>query len=434
MISGTRVVGFSMPDHQTRILWTSNIVLPAVAGELGLRKTPFGGWLSLMTEQLAARPKFRIGVAMRAEVSGFRHISAGGIEYFALPQRRRFDVAQADCDRALELFRPDILHVEGAEMRHSRRFLDTWQGVRLLSMQGVINGYSPYDLGRLPILAMLFPHRPRLMLTAMALISNRRLFFLPRLKHERSAMRRADHIVGRTLWDQAQAAALAPKARYHHCARILRDPFYTGAWAGTDSERHTIFVGNGASPRKGAHVAIQALSLLHRDFPDARLYIAGQDPTGLAISSPKRHVGYPVYLRHLIRKWNLQDHVVFTGVLDAGEMASRMATSHVCLMSSIIENSPNTLGEAMLLGVPVVSSYAGGAPSMARDEEEALFYRADDPAMLAHQVRRIFRDDKLAARLSVSARARARITHDPDRNLDDLVAVYDAIMDEQVAT
>ena len=42
----------------TRVLWIVNIVLPAVATELGLSKTPFGGWLTLMTDRLARWLRF----------------------------------------------------------------------------------------------------------------------------------------------------------------------------------------------------------------------------------------------------------------------------------------------------------------------------------------------------------------------------------------
>ena len=64
---------------------------------------------------------------------------------------------------------------------------------------------------------------------------------------------------------------------------------------------------------------------------------------------------------------------------------------------------------------------------MARDEIEALFYRADDPVMLAFQICRIFEDPALAERLSYAARIRAQKTHDPERNLADLIAAYQAI-------
>lgn len=418
-----------MPERPIRVLWTSNIDLPAVAPDLGLKPTPFGGWLSLMIGRLAALPGFRIGVAMRSSAGAFQRVERDGVTYFALPQQRdRFDVAQADVRRVLDEFQPDILHVEGAEMRHARRFLLTWNGPRLLSMQGVLNGYANYELGRLPVAAMLNPLRPRIMITALVLLARRQWSFRPRLASERLAMSSADHIMGRTLWDRAQAKALAPNAKYHHCSRILRESFMSLCWNAQDMEPHSIFIGNGASPRKGAHFAVQALALLADDFPDVRLYIAGEDPSRLPRHAPKRHVGYPAYLLQLIRSLGLEDRVRFTGVLSGPDMAARMVRSHACLVPSIIENSPNTLGEAMMLGVPTVAAYSGGTPSMARDEDEALLYRPDDPAMLALQIRRIFEDAELAGRLSRAARERARVTHDPDRNLADLIAAYEEIM------
>jgi len=179
-----------MTDRPIRILWTSNIDLPAAAPQLGLAPTPFGGWLTLMTSRLARLPGFEIAVAMRSESRRFQKVEVEGITYFALPQQKdRFDVAQADVDRVLAEFSPDILHVEGAEMRHARRFLSTWTGPRLLSMQGVLNGYASYELGFLPIFSMLNPLRPRLMLTAMALLFQRQRQFIPRLPSEREAMR-----------------------------------------------------------------------------------------------------------------------------------------------------------------------------------------------------------------------------------------------------
>lgn len=418
-----------MAKSPVRVLWTSNIVLPAAAESLGLATTPFGGWISTMVDRLSELPEFQIGVAMRAEVAEYQHLRVGRVDYFALPRRRlnRFDVRQGDCERALSAFNPDILHVEGAEMRYARRFLESWSGPKLLSMQGVINGIAPYEFGRLPILQMLSPRAPRVAATVLALFLSHRLRFLPRLKHERASMACADHIMGRTLWDKAQASALAPHASYHACSRILRPPFYSGRWRGLDCERHTIFIGNCSVPRKGAHVALRALALLRRDFPDVRLYIAGQDPLSLPRTSIKRHIGYPMYLRRLIKTLGLEDCVEFTGMLQTEEMVSRMARSHVCLMCSMIENSPNTLAEAMILGVPTVSAFCGGVPSMATDEHDALFYRADDAVMLAYQVGRIFRDDAFASRLSSSAQRRAQDTHDPQRNFEDLLRAYASI-------
>lgn len=413
-----------------RILWTVNIVLPAVAEDLCLPRTPFGGWLSLMTERLAALPGLQIGVAMRAPVRTLTVVERGGITYFAMPQSAgdRFDVDQATCDQVLAAFKPDILHAEGSEMAYTRRFLRSWHGSKLLSLQGVINGYRNYELGRLPLLSMLNPLRPKTALSAATLMGNFALRFLPRLKIEREAIGLADHIMGRTNWDRAQAWSINPRAAYHHCSRILREVFYSAAWRATGHEPYSLFVGNAASPRKGTHIVIEAVRLLRPDFPGLKLYIAGESPEALPLTSPKRHLGYPAYVNGLVRRYGLQDCVTFTGLLSAQGMAERMERSHVFVLSSIIENSPNTLAEAMMVGTPAVAAFSGGVPSMARDEVDVLMYRADDPAMLAMQIKRLFDDPALCRLLSASAQQRARQTHDPEANVQALVDVYGRIV------
>lgn len=421
-----------MSNPIIRVLWTSNIDLPEVASELGLKTTPFGGWLSTTTKNLSTFSEFKVGVAMRSNSTAFKVIEKDGIVYFALPQiKGSFDVSQSDVEKVIAEFRPDILHVEGAELPHALRFLKTWEGSRLLSMQGVLNGIKRYQLGGLPIARMLVPIRPHLSLVAIAILVNYWRNFCPRLTKEREAMSLTDHVMGRTLWDQAQAAVLAPSAQYHACPRILRAPFYNKVWTLNNKEDFTVFLGNAATPLKGAHIAVEALAILVRKFPNMRLYIAGEDPKDIGLYSLKRYVGYPSYLLYLIRKYGLEKNIHYTGMLSADQMAERMVASHVCLTASIIENSPNTLGEAMLLGVPVVSAYSGGAPSMASDETEVLFYRAEDPIMLAHQIGRVFENPELAQRLSENGRKRALESHDPQRNMNMLINTYKAILADQ---
>ena len=412
-----------------RILWAVNIPLPAASEALGLPKSPFGGWLSTMTRQLGAEKGVQLGVVMRAPVRELRWADVEGIRYYALPQTGKggLDARPEDCVRVLEDFGPDLLHAEGSEMAYTRRLLEAWQGHSLLSLQGVINGYEPFELGALRPVGMFASLRLRSMLTALALLLNKRLRFDPRLRSEREVVAMASHIMGRTSWDRAQAWALNLSAHYHHCSRTLRQPFYTRRWQAAACDRHTIFAGNAASPRKGAHILLEALCLLRREYPAARVVFAGEPPQARR-SGIKQWVGYPSYLNDRIQQLGLGSHVEFTGLLDATTMAERMARSHVFAMASIIENSPNTLGEAMMLGIPCVSAYAGGTASMARDESEALLYRAEDPVTLAYQIKRLFDSEALCVRLGEAAHARAMQTHDPDANLQDLLAAYHAIL------
>ena len=415
-----------MIENPISVLWVSNIVLPAVAAHFGVPETPFGGWLSVTTSRLACVEGLRIGVAMRAPVAKFQHFHQGGIDYFAIPQSKTdiYDIAQSDCDRVLADFAPDILHVEGTEMAYTRRILSSWRGKRLISLQGVINGHKEYQFGHLSVADFLNLRHPQHALVGLALFANYLLRFLPRLRGERDTIAMADNILGRTIWDRAQVNWLNPAAEYHDCPRVLRDPFYQKSWSRSKCEQYSIFVGNGASALKGAHFAVRALAQLRRKFPGARLYIAGRNPWTLPRLSAQRLIGYSVYLMDLISDLGLREHVVFTGELDAESMAEKMSQAHVVVLSSLIENSPNTFAEAMLMGVPAVSSYAGGVSSMAQDGTEALFYRAGDPVMLAWQVQRVFEDDDLANRLSQAALSRARATHDPEIIIEKLVRTY----------
>ena len=409
-----------------RVLWTANIVLPVAARLLGLDETPFGGWLSVTTQRLAQRKDLQIGIAMRAPIVRLQRLEHDGIIYFALPQRRTdiYDVAQSDCDRVLDDFAPDILHAEGTEMRYTQRLMESWRGPRLVSLQGVINGYAAHQFGGLGPGDFLNWRRPRHALVGAALLGNDRLRFRPRLEPERQTIALADHILGRTIWDRAQAAWLNPEARYHHCPRILRDAFYGRAWESGQHEPFTIFVGNGASALKGVHFVVRAAARLRHRYPRLRLVIAGRDPNTLSPFSAQRLVGYSAWLRDLIVDQDMAGHVEFTGQLDAVQMADRMCRSHIFVLPSLIENSPNTLAEAMLMGVPSVSAYTGGVPSMAADEREVLMYRAEDPAMLAYQIGRLFDDPALCRRLSEAARTRARGVHDPEAIIDTLVGIY----------
>lgn len=414
-----------------RILWAVNIPLPAACDALGLPQSPFGGWLSTMSQRLAATPDVHLGIAMRTSAGRLRSADTDGVRYYALPQvgRGGWDARPGDCRDILADFKPDIVHAHGSEMAYTRRMLAAWSGPRLLSLQGVLHGYAPFQMGGLRVGRMLASLRPRQMLTAAALVADKRLRFNPRLAGERQAIRMVQHVLGRTQWDRAQAWAINPRAAYHHCSRILRAPFYSLRWSPSAHDRRSIFVGNAAAPRKGLHILLDAIALLRREYPGVHVVVAGARPRDQR-SRFKRMVGYPAFLQDRIHRLGLESCVEFTGVLDAHAMAQRMASCRMYVLPSLIENSPNTLGEAMLLGMPCVSAYAGGAPDMAKPDIEALFYRAEDPVGLAHQIKRLFDSDDLCVQLGTAAHTRALKTHDPDANLQDLLKAYRAILSE----
>jgi glycosyltransferase involved in cell wall biosynthesis len=105
-------------------------------------------------------------------------------------------------------------------------------------------------------------------------------------------------------------------------------------------------------------------------------------------------------------------------------MVDRLLKSHVFVQTSSIENSPNSLGEAMLLGMPCVASSVGGTADMLRDKEEGFLYRFDDEKMLVKYITDIFEHDKLAIELGKKAKQHANNTHNRLKNTECIINIY----------
>ena len=413
-----------------KILWVVNLILPKVAPLIGIEKVPFGGWVANMIEQLNSNTDFEIGVAMRGPVNKLLLKNIEGITYYILPQNSydAFDINEDDCKYVLDHFKPNLLHVEGSESAQALKFLETWNGKNVVSMQGILNGYEQYELGGIKFSDCLYDWQSLIMFLSKKL--NTSFVFSKRKRIESKTILKAKNILGRTHWDRAHAYVLNKSAPYFSCNRILRSGFYKAKRDPEKIEPFKIFIGNSAQPRKGAHVVLKAIKLLEHEYPEVKLVIAGTPPRATKFFDLKYLVGYRFFLKRLISKYSLSDKVKFLGVLDEYEMISELVTSHVFVMASIIENSPNTLGEAMILGVPSISSYMGGVSDMATDGQEVLFYRDNDPVLLAFRLKQLFDDTALATKISKNAIVKAMKSHNPEVNYKMLVKAYNEILNK----
>ena len=131
---------------------------------------------------------------------------------------------------------------------------------------------------------------------------------------------------------------------------------------------------------------LKALPLLLRKYPDTKVYVAGGDPTARPFW---RITGYGKYLQQLVKKLGVEMHIKFTGSLNEEAMCQRYLKSNVFVCCSAIENSPNSLGEAQLLGMPYVASFVGGVPEIVNYNPDVL-YRFEEYEMLADRIIRIF--------------------------------------------
>ena len=219
-------------------------------------------------------------------------------------------------------------------------------------------------------------------------------------------------------------AELAPQAAYHFNNETLRDEFYTGEWSLNSCEPHSLFCSQAHVPLKGLHLLLQALAIVRKRYPDVKLYVGRKDYGRIP---PLARNAYERYIHRLLRENDLYDHVVFTGSLNAQQMKERYLKSQVFVLPSSIENSPNSLGEAMLLGVPCIASDVGGVRCLMTHGVEGLIYPADDPHLLAHDICEMFAHPEKAAQMARAGREHAGKTHDAQKNLEILHQIYTEI-------
>lgn len=412
-----------------KILWVTAQVLPLVADELNIRKNGFGGWVMNMLEELKKDENIQLAVAMvSSKVSSVSRIVKDEVVCYVAPEKGTKGIEEIDRDFIISEFKPDLIHIEGNEFGIHNSFSKIKHVPVLLSLQGILSGYEQYQYGELPIADYMFSIKSGNMITAWILYMRKHMLFDKRVTMEEETIKNVKYISGRTFWDRAHSYWINRKARYFECNRILRPIFYEQNWNIAEIEQHSIFVGNGYSPLKGLHNVIDAVGLLKKEYPDICIYVAGESP----IVSNKREIlhklGYSNLIRKKIRKYKLEENIQFTGSLLGDEMVKKMKKCHVYCLPSLIENSPNTLGEAMMLGMPCVSAYTGGASQMAVDEKECLFYRANDPKLLAWQIKRIFDSEELAESIGRNAKEHAKRTHNPEKNKDALIYAYKTIL------
>ena len=239
-------------------------------------------------------------------------------------------------------------------------------------------------------------------------------------KIELEYIRSVKHVIGRTSWDKAHVRAINPDANYYVCNETLRDEFYKHSWNYDSCEKHSIFSSQAGYPIKGLHQLLKAMPIILRKYPDTKLYVAGDN---LTKRKWYRISGYAAYIRLLIKKYRLDKAVIFTGILSEKEMCHRYLKSNVFVCPSAIENSPNSIGEAQLLGVPCVASYVGGVPDMMRGCEDNM-YRFEEVEMLADKIISIFDNPSTISMGTHSALCR----HNPRENAERLLSIYQNII------
>lgn len=412
-----------------KVLWMGNIILPAIAEKESLPPVYIVGWLVGLSRRLTQMPDvaltylFDAPRAMAGEVEEYR--------YYGLvnPTRPTQRCGEAYIQRLEEILRkeqPDVIHLWGTENQHTLAMVQAAEHADMrervvISIQGMLSVWAEHYRAFLPEKVC---HGHTLKDCLKGNIARQEAVFRCVGQYEQEALRKVRHVIGRTDWDRACMNEMALQATYHFNNETLRDEFYSGEWSLEQCEKHSIFCSQAHVPFKGLHLLLQALAIVRRHYPDVRLYVGRKDYGKIP---PLERSAYERYIHRLMRENNLYEHVIFTGSMNAQQMKERYLKCQVFVLPSSMENSPNSLGEAMILGVPSIAADVGGVRNLMTHGTEGLIYPADEPELLAYDICTMFADPDKAAKMAQAGRKHAQKTHDAQKNLEVLHQIYTEI-------
>lgn len=433
-----------------RVLWVCNIMLPAVAEYLHMEASNKEGWLTGLSTTILRHQKenkIELGICFPAtgELAEFGQeiqmpeadvkLYAFGFYENTLKAEMYEEKTEERLREIMEIFKPDLIHCFGTEFPHTLAAVKAFdrRGRTLIGIQGLCSICAACFRADLPDdvwKRMTFRDWVR-----KDDLRRQHEKYVRRGVYEVEAVQRAGHITGRTSWDKKHTGAWNPDATYHFMNETLRANFYEGCWEEGSCQKYSIFLSQGDYPLKGLHYMLQAMPEILREYPEAELYVAGNSiiksaaEKGIAgIKGKLKLESYGKYILQLMKETGTLHKVHFLGRLNARQMKDRYLRSHVFVCPSSVENSPNSVGEAMLLGMSVVCAEVGGIPDIFTDGADGLLYPPGDVGKLAKAVKIMFAGGERVESYRKAAREHARSTHDALKNYERLLEIYKEIV------
>lgn len=149
--------------------------------------------------------------------------------------------------------------------------------------------------------------------------------------------------------------------------------------------------------KKAPYYTILAFSKVLENFPDARLFMAGDGPlVNICLN--------------LIKYLRIEHAVIMLGVITPAELLSRFEDTLAFVQHSVKaingdrEGTPVVILEAAAAGLPIITTNHEGIKEIFITNENALLIEEHDVHRMAAEMIRLLEDGKLAVRLGLSAR------------------------------
>lgn len=409
-----------------KILWIVNVLFPYPSNQIGKVINPFGGWLMGLFNEIKENKNIKLCIVSIYNGNDLKKFYNLNVTYYLIPKRNQEEFFY----KTINEFNPDLIHLHGTEFAYGFIIQSLFPNIKTVtSIQGLVSIYSDYYIANIKRSEIIKNTTLKDLIKGNIYIEQKK--FNKRGAIEKEILKKSTAIIGRTNWDYACSYGIVGEDRYFKCNESLRDSFYNEKWDINKIEKNSIFISQAGYPIKGFHIMIEAANILKYEYnySNLKIYVAGNNIIDTSSFSKKlRLSGYGKYLISLIKKYKLEDNIIFTGLLNEKQMAEKLKKSNVFVQASSIENSPNSLGEAMLIGMPCVASNVGGTSDMLKDKEEGYLYPFGDYSLLAYYISKIFENPIDAVKIGNNARKHALITHDRKKNANNMIEIYKKVI------
>lgn len=411
-----------------RILWLINFEIPLIGNKDMVKEGWISGMLSAMLEFCPGNelfllyPQSRMNGVENGDHNGFKSIG-----YFRKWKATEYKAGlKTVFINVINDIQPDVVHVMGTEFPHTLSMCEACESMDMLdrlviSIQGMMKPYAEvYDIG-LPI-SVRYGYRLKDIRDGNVLKEKKR--FDKRAEYEARALKIARNVIGRTEWDEMCTHRINKNIKYYHNNEVLRSSFYVNEWKYENCVPNTVFVSQCDYPIKGLHILVEGAHILKELGYDVKYRIAGWNVLDVPEWKMSKYVHY-VY--SLMKKYSLIEDFVFLNPLNEKAMVNEYLRANVFVLPSVIENSPNSLGEAMILGMPVVTADVGGVKDFVRHGENGYIFPLSEPYMMAYYLGNYLNLIQKNIEIGREAKQRARLLYDRKKNAESLVSIYNEI-------
>lgn len=400
-----------------RVLWITNGPIISKHREMmGIGAAQSGGWLVAAYDSLKDSDEIELGVTATYVGEDIKESSDGKHKFYLVPCKHNSLDYNPDLPENLSAwkevigrFHPDIIHIWGTEFAYGTCALKAVSGIpSVVYMQGLMSQIANHADGQMTFIEKLQSTTIKDILNK-GTYWNQDKIYQKRAKIEKELLSHISGVIVENEWCADNCKLLSGGCATYKSLLPINKTFAEHNWTYENCNPHTIFTTAGPNPIKGHHMLLRALSIVKDRYPDVKLMIPGANYYfGKSLSRRLKRESFHKYLLTLLKRFNLQENVSFIGRLSQEEMAKQMETCNIFVMPSAIENHSSTLIEAMMVGTPTISSNVGGISDYYKDGENGLFYRFDEPEVLASLIIRLFENPKEAQGIGAKAKQDVR--------------------------